>query len=501
MAMSNIAEPKIADTTVTHLPNLHAGIKLPYPKYDRRKITEGIVHIGIGGFHRAHQALYAEELIRQHDIHQWGICGVGIMPSDLQLHQALNQQSCLYTLVQRDNDGFSGNIIGSLTSYLFGYQDPQSVFAKLAAPQCKLVTLTATEGGYYFHQGIGELDLLHPAIQHDLQHPLQPRTIFGYLTQALKLRRMASTEPFTILSCDNLQENGNKTKRLLLAFCAETDPELARWIEQNVAFPNCMVDRITSITTDADRQLVRQQLAIQDAAPVMAEPFRQWIIEDNFCNQRPPFDLVGAQFTTNVEPYEKMKLRLLNAGHSALGYLGYLAGFRFIHDIALDREFAQYLMQLFELEISPLLLELPGIDLTSYKQTLIKRFTNAAINDQALRICMHGSAKMPVFILPSIVEQLQRGGEINGLSLCVASWLRFLGGIDDEGREIPIDDPMAEKLTVHVKDGKIDPLAVLNMSEIFGTLGQQPKFVEQVCYYLELLYNQGARAALQQCID
>jgi mannitol 2-dehydrogenase len=471
------------------------------PSYDRSTLTHGILHIGVGGFHRSHQALYTDELIGSHGVKDWAIFGVGIMPQDESMNKALKAQDCLYTLVERMGSFSSAQIIGSLTEYAFGYKDPESVFEKMCDPGIKIVTMTATEGGYCFDQGTGELDFENAGIKNDLANPNHPHTIFGYLAEGLDRRRKANLPPFTVLSCDNLQGNGHIAKHTLLTFCRKRDPELADWIEHNVTFPNCMVDRITPTTTDAERELVRESFGLDDAFPVVAESFRQWIIEDEFCNGRPPLEKVGVQFTSDVKPYEKMKIRLLNATHSAMGYLGYLCGYRYIYEIAKAPEFIPYLKQLMDVEVTPLIGSVPGIDLGEYKASLMERFANETIKDQALRICMDGSSKMPKFILPSISEQLEKGGPIGRLTLCVASWIRFLSGKDYEGNDIPIVDPQAERLVAIVKKNPRDPKPLLACTDIFGELGKSEVFVQELTRLLDSLYEKGPQATLKSCIE
>ncbi len=469
------------------------------PSYDRSTLTEGILHIGVGAFHRSHQALYLDDLIESHGVKDWAIYGVGIMPQDEAMNNALNSQNCLYTLIERSGDNSSARIIGSLTHYVFGHRDPEAVFAKMADPQIKIVTLTATEGGYCFHQGTGELDLTNSGIQNDLKNPLKPQTIFGYLAEGLNRRRKAGIVPFTALSCDNLQGNGHVLRKTLLAFCAQKDKELAAWIEKNVSFPNCMVDRITPATTDAEREFVRSTYNLDDAFPVVSEPFRQWVIEDDFSNGRPPLEKVGVQFTSDVAPYEKMKIRLLNASHSAMGYLGYLIGYRYIYEIAQAAEFTDYLRDLMDVEVTPLVGDVPGVNLCDYKRTLMERFSNAVIKDQALRICMDGSAKMPKFVLPSIVEQLERKGPIRRLTLCVASWMRFLTGKDEQGADIPLVDPMADRLRAVAENSGPNPRPLLELTDIFGDLGQSQRFAQELELLLKSLYEKGARETLEFC--
>lgn len=490
--MTNITTSPVSKELLSKKP---AGVQVP--GYERDKVTAGIVHLGVGGFHRSHQALYLDELAEKHGEREWGICGVGIMPQDAAMNAALNNQDNLYTLVERSGKNSTARIIGSLVEYIFGYEHPDKVFAKLAEPAIKIVTMTATEGGYCFDQGTGELDFNHPGIVNDLKNPSKPQTIFGYLSEGLKRRRDAGVKPFTVLSCDNLQHNGAVTKRTLLAFCQKKDPELAKWIETNVAFPNCMVDRITPATTDTEKQLVRDQYRLEDAFPVVAEPFKQWVVEDTFCNGRPALEKVGVQFTNNVPLYEKMKIRLLNATHSAMGYLGYLCGHRYIYEIAQAPEFKPYLTELMDEEVTPLVGDVPGVNLTEYKQTLMERFANETIKDQALRICMDGSAKMPKFVLPSIQEQLERGGPIRRLTLCVASWIRFLSAKDEQGEEIPIVDPMADRLKKVVAEAGQDPRPVLNLTDIFGELGTNERFVKEVQLLVDMLYKDGAAKTLE----
>ena len=431
-------------------------------------VTAGILHIGVGGFHRAHQALYIQELIAQGGHSEWGICGVGLLPGDRKMQSVLRSQDFLYTLLEKDASGEEAKIIASITDFLVAPDEPKAVLDRLASPDTRIVSLTITEGGYYINSGTGEFDTTHPAIQQDIANPANPTTIYGYLLQALAARRRQGTAPFTILSCDNIQGNGDLTKRMLLAFAERVDTEMAQWITQNVTFPNTMVDRITPVTTDAEREYIATTYGINDQWPVVCETFRQWVIEDHFCNGRPAFEKVGVQMTNDVRPYETMKIRLLNASHSAMGYLGYLAGYRFIYEIMADEEFATYIRALMDQEVTPLLPPVAGINLTDYKSTLIKRFANPNIKDQATRICMDGSSKMPKFILPSLREARKSGSDFRRLALCVASWFRFLQGTDESGQPIPLDDPQGELLRTAAVTGGKDPRPLLNLTGIFG---------------------------------
>jgi len=480
------------------LPTLPPQVSVP--KYDRLGIMPGIVHIGVGGFHRAHEAVYLDDLMAQGAGREWGICGVGLRPADAAMRDALVPQDCLYTFVARSAEGDAARVVGSLTRYLFAPEETESVLEALAAPETRIVSLTITEGGYNFNQATGEFNTDDPDILHDLLDPAHPVSVFGYLAEALDRRRRAGHAPFTLLSCDNVPQNGDMARKTLLAFAARRDPALHDWIAAHVAFPNSMVDRITPQTTDADRKMVRAEFGIEDAWPVVCEPFRQWIIEDVFSNGRPPLEQVGVQFTTDVHPYEMMKLRLLNASHSAMGYLGYLGGYQYIHEIMADDLFREYIRRLMDQEVTPLLAPVPGIDLADYKATLLTRFANPTIKDQVTRICLDGSSKVPKFLLPSLSEALASGGPTTLLTLALAGWFRYLRGEDEQGRPYTIDDPRAAELQALARQGKADPGLLLGLTDLFGDLGQSPTLVAELRRFGEQLDAVGARATLAQAL-
>ncbi len=482
---------QLSEASLSHLPG-----DVRVPRYDRRPLKSGIVHIGVGGFHRAHQALYLDRYFHQTLDRQWGICGVGLLEQDKRLRDAFQAQDCLYTLVERAPAGNSAQIIGSIHRYLFAPDDPQAVIDALAAPDCRIVTLTITEAGYYYLEGSGEFDVNHPIIQHDLQHPESPIGTFGFLSAALDRRRKQGLAPFTVLSCDNLQGNGAIARKMLTAFAELRDPTLGRWIAENVAFPNSMVDRITPVTTELDKAMIAEQFEIADAAPVVAEPFIQWVIEDSFCAGRPDWEAVGVQMTSDVHPYELMKIRLLNASHVLIGYLGALAGYHYVHEVMADPVFRQAVAALME-EVTPVLQPVPGIDLSHYKSTLIQRFANPKIQDQLPRLCLNGSAKLPKFILGSIREQLDRGGKIDYLSLAIAAWCYYLRGQDEQGNTIAIEDPLVDLLQQQSRLGGLDPSPLLSVPEIFGAdLSQSSRFVSTVARALAELDEIGVRATL-----
>jgi len=469
------------------------------PVYDRSSIVPSIVHIGVGGFHRAHQAVYLDDLLHQPGHSGWGLCGLGLLEHDYRVRDALRPQNYLYSVVECSPPGDRVRIIGSLLDFIYAPGDPQAAIEKMAAPECRIVSLTITEGGYYIHQGTDEFDDRHPDIVRDLERPHEPACSCGYIVEALDRRRKRGLAPFTVLSCDNLQQNGEATKKMLLAFAERRDPVLSKWLAANGAFPNSMVDRITPATTGEHRAMVRERFGIQDAWPVITEPFKQWVIEDHFANGRPAWELAGVQMTTDVLPYEKIKIRLLNASHQAMCYVGMLLGYQFTHEVMADGHIQKLVRRLMDEEVTPLLPEVPGIDLEGYKKTLIERFSNPALQDRLSRIGTDGSVRMPKFVLPSIVEQLARGGPIRMLSFAAATWLRYLSGADDQGREMPLVDPMAAKLRERARSAGADAGALLGMSELFGdVLPRSPAFLDQVSDALRSLYEKGTRATLAE---
>ncbi|MBW8190598.1 mannitol dehydrogenase family protein [Neiella marina] len=468
------------------LAKLPAAIEVP--NYDRSKLSAGIVHIGVGGFHRAHQAMYIDQLLQQPGNEQWAICGVGLLEANRELAQILKQQDYLYTLIVRHPNGTVENrVIGAMIDFLFAPDSQQAVIDKLASETTKVVSLTITEGGYHFNPATGEFDGSHPDIQHDALNPAQPKTTFGYLAAGLKARRDAGLKPFTVQSCDNIQHNGAVTRKMLLAFIELFDTDLARWVAEHVSFPNGMVDRITPVTTDNDINYLAHEFAIDDRWPITCEAFSQWVIEDDFCNGRPDWDRAGGQFVTDVTPYEKMKIRLLNAGHSVLGLLGAIHGFATIDEAVCDLLFARYLRTFMDDEVTPLLDALPGIDLTAYKDTLIERFSNPNIKDSLARICLQSSAKLPKFLIATVQENLSRVADsqldykaecqIELATLVLASWCLYSDKrVDQHGNALEISDDMAQELHHHAANTQADPLAFLAIEDLFGDLKHNATF-------------------------
>ena len=470
--------------------------RVAVPTYDRGRLRRSIVHLGVGGFHRAHQAVYLDDLAERRISSEWGERGAGLLPGDRRMQDALVPQDCLYTVVERGVDGDTARVIGSMGDYAFAPADPERVLGMLADSSTRIVSLTITEGGYLVDDKTGLFDADNPAVRRDLAGGAWPTTVFGHLCAALARRRAAGTSPFTVLSCDNLQDNGTVARTAVVSFARLLDDGLAAWIEANVTFPNGMVDRITPQTTDADRAMVAETIGIADAWPVMTEPFKQWVIEDRFCNGRPPLEEVGVQIVPDVHPYETMKLRLLNASHQAMAYLGYLAGYRYAHEVMGDSDFRTFIARLMDEEITPLLPPVPGIDLAEYKRTLLERFANPKIKDTLARLATDGSDRMPKFVLPSVGEALVQERHHRLLTLVVAGFLRYLRGIDEEGRTIAIQDSRVDDLRSRANEGRADPRPLLAVQRVFGDLGRHEAWVAELAATLGELDVRGVRATL-----
>ncbi|WNW11272.1 mannitol dehydrogenase family protein [Pseudomonas sp. DTU_2021_1001937_2_SI_NGA_ILE_001] len=475
------------------------GGAVALPSYTADMIRTGIAHIGVGGFHRAHQAVYTDALMNQGLALDWGICGVGVRAADRAMRDALASQDYLYTLVELgDQPNLPVRVIGAINDMLLAEESPQALVEKLADPAIRIVSLTITEGGYCIDDSTGEFLAELPAIQHDLRHPEAPQSVFGILCAALAKRRAAGIRAFTLMSCDNLPHNGAVTRKALLAFAHLADHELATWIDHHVSFPNAMVDRITPMTSAAHRQQLAEQHGIDDAWPVVCEPFVQWVLEDKFVNGRPAWEKVGVQFTDDVTPYEEMKIKLLNGSHLALTYLGFLKGYRFVHETMNDPLMREYVRTFMDLDVTPQLAPVPGIDLNTYKDTLIERFSNQAIADQLERVCSDGSSKFPKFIVPTLNRLIADGQPLERGALVVAAWAMYLKGVDENGVDYRIPDPRAEFCQALVADDAQVRERVLGVEAIFGTaIAQSTEFAAafERCY--ENLRTLGVTRTLQ----
>jgi mannitol 2-dehydrogenase len=478
------------------LPSLPATVSVP--SYDRARVRTGIVHLGVGAFHRAHQAMYVDRLLEQGQALDWGICGVGVLPFDRRMAEVMAAQDGLYTLVVKHPDGTAdARVIGSITEYLFAPDDPEAVVEKMAAASTRIVSLTVTEGGYNSSSVTGAFDAAEPGVVADLQPGAVPRSVFGLVIEALVRRRDRGLPPFTVVSCDNIQHNGEVARRAFAAFATLRDPDLGRWVEQEVLFPNSMVDRITPATTDQDRSEVADRFGVDDGWPVVCEPFAQWVLEERFGLGRPPLDDVGVQVVDDVEPYEMMKLRLLNSSHQALCYFARLAGYRLVHDAAQDPLFRRFLLGYMEEEGTPTLRPVPGIDLAAYRQAVIDRCSNAEIRDTVARLAFDGSERLPKWLLPVVRDNLSSGGEVRRSAAVVAAWARYCEGVDEEGAPIEVVDRRRAALYERASRQRVEPLVFLDDRELFGDLIEQPRFTTPYLAALTSLHASGARATLE----
>ena len=475
------------------LAGLPASIRRP--AYDRAALTPGIVHLGLGAFARGHLAEYTEDALEKR-FGAWGIVGASLQRPDQR--DRLQPQAGLYTLLKRAPTGPELRIIGSVLEVLVASESPAALVARLAAPETRIVSLTVTEKGYCHDPATGRLKADHPDIVHDLANPATPRSAVGMLVAGLKARRDAGLGPFTALCCDNLPSNGHVLRGLVRDFAALVDDKLASWIEANGAFPATMVDRIVPATTDADIAEVAQLIGVEDAAPVIGEPFRQWAIEDVFAAGRPDWHEVGAQMVSEVGPFEFMKLRMLNGAHSSLAYLGYLSGHETVAEASGDAVLARFLEGLWA-EIIPTVPAPQGVVLGDYAKALLARFQNPAIRHRTWQIAMDGSQKLPQRLLGTIRERLKAGAPIEHLTLGVAAWMRYATGTDEKGAAIDVRDPLVAELKRRADAAGRDATALVagltGIEAIFGTdLPGDLRFTKPVTAHLASLFGNGAKA-------
>ena len=464
------------------------------PSYDRSALTAGILHVGIGNFHRAHMAVYLDRLFALGESHDWALCGAGVRSGDVTMRERLAKQDWLTTVVELDPSGLTAQVVGSMIDFV--EVDPAITIAKMAEPAIKIVSTTITEGGYYVDALTDGFDTKHPDIVADAANPDAPKTVFGMVIKALRIRRDAGLAPFTFMSCDNLPENGHVAKRTVIGLARLSDPDFADWISANVAFPNSMVDCITPATSDRERAMVADKFGITDAVPVACEPFRQWVLEDNFPQGRPALEKVGAEFVEDVAKYELMKLRILNGGHAAIAYPSALIGHHFVHDAMADPLISEWLDSLEQREIIPTLTPIEGVDYQAYREKIIERFSNPEVGDTIPRLCLDGSNRQPKFILPTLRDALATGADVSGLALEVALWCRYCARVDEAGNEIAPNDDNHVVLKSLADEAKGRPVAFLENTAVFGDLAQNEVFVAAFGQALNSLYDNGVKATL-----
>lgn len=471
--------------------------------YNRELVKPGILHIGVGNFHRAHEQYYTNLLLADATQHNWGICGVMLLPGDEHLYQALKKQNNEYTLTVcgRNNEDEACRI-GSLVELIWGVENPEAVINKIAEKDIRIITLTITEGGYNIEKATGEFKLDDANIQHDLQHRQTPRSVFGFVAEGLRRRKASGNGAVTILSCDNLQHNGNTTRKAFTSFIQAQDAELAAWVARNVSFPNSMVDRITPATRPDDIARLNAKNGTSDEAPVYCEDFIQWVIEDRFMAGRPAWERVGVEFTDDVTAYENMKLSLLNASHTLLSYPSFLSGYRQVDDAMHDERIARFVRTFMDVDITPYVPAPGDTDLEQYKQTLIERFGNRSVSDQLARLCFDGISKFPVYVMPNLLKMIQDHADFTRVAYLFAAYRHYLKyRTDDNGVAFEVAEPWMTP----------DDEALINSSEATDFLSLSPfqstdlrESEEFVKVYLQMvndIRNRGAMPVLESILS
>lgn len=482
---------KLNNQTLDTLPN-----QVEIPRYSRESLSPGIIHIGVGNFHRAHQAVYMHKLFNAGVAHDWAIRGAGIKSYDAAMRDKLKQQDWLTTVVELDDKNLTAQVTAAMIDFI--ENDAATLIAALSESEIRIVSLTITEGGYFMDDKTGAFNLAHPEIQADIANIDSSSTVFGLIIAALKVRRAKKIAPFTVMSCDNIPHNGSVVQRIVHEMANAIDPELANWINTHVTFPNSMVDCITPATSAQERERLTALFGIEDQAPVFCEPFRQWVLEDNFVNGRPPLEQVGVEFVDDVAPFELMKLRILNGGHAAIAYPAALLQIAFVHDVMADPLIGKYLKKLVSEEIIPTLSPVPGVSFDEYFSIIEARFANPEIRDTVPRLCQDASNRLPKFILPIIAANIADGKDCKGLALVVALWCRlcFEGGNADSN--FTLNDPQAARLITQATLAKGDPSVFLQMHDIFGHLGNEVSFIKNFTFWLEMLWDVGTLATLER---
>ena len=470
------------------------------PSYSRHSLRAGIVHFGVGNFHRAHQAVYLDALFSQGRDHDWAIVGAGVRDADAILRRTLKAQDWLTTVVEQESDHAGARITAAMVDFVEPGNTAE-LLERLADPAIRIVSLTITEGGYFVDPATGIFNPDHPEIRRDAANMSAPATVFGLILAGLARRRERGIPPFTVMSCDNLPGNGHVAGDAVSGLAALVDTGLAEWVRSEVAFPNSMVDRITPATSDRERRILREEFGIDDGWPVFCEGFKQWVLEDRFPSGRPALEQVGVTFVTDVAPYELMKIRILNGGHAAIAYPAALMDIHFVHEAMEEPLVRGFLGKLEREEIIPVVPPIPDVDLDEYYQLIERRFSNPRIGDTIPRLCLDGSNRQPKFILPSAADRLRAGQSVTGLALVSAFWARYCYGETDSGAPIPPNDPNWDRLQSAARAARDEPRAFLAMEDIFGELGRDPAYIAQFSSALSAIWRLGARETLRRYLD
>lgn len=469
--------------------------KVRVPGYDPTALRAGILHFGVGNFHRAHQSVYLDELFDEGLDHDWAIIGAGVRDTDRQMREALAGQDWLTTVVAQEASRSTARITAPMVDFVEP-ANSAAIIARLTDPAIRIVSLTVTEGGYYIDPASQQFDPDHPEIVADAAHPDRPRTVFGLILAGLAARRTGGIAPFTVMSCDNIPGNGHVTQNAVVGLARLQGGGRADWVEAEVAFPNGMVDRITPATTDRERELLAQEFGISDRWPVFCEEFRQWVLEDHFPAGRPALEQVGVEFVADVAPYELMKIRILNGGHATIAYPAALMDIHFVHEAMADPLVVGLLEKVEREEIIPVVPPVPDTDLGAYYRKIEERFANPKIGDTITRLCLDGSNRQPKFILPSVVDRLALGAPVTGLALVSALWARYCYAETDSGRKVAPNDPSWDRLTAQARRARHDPLAWLEMRDIFGDVADHPDYIAAFTRVLDTLWAVGTRETL-----
>ena len=477
------------------LPDLPA--RVARPSYARDDLSPGIVHFGVGNFHRAHLQVYLDRLMNAGRDLDWAIVGAGVTPYDARMRDALAGQDWLSTVVEQSAAKSEARVTGVMTDFL-PPMDGRAIIAGLADPATRIASLTVTEGGYFVNPALGKFDPEHPAIVADARNPDDPKTVFGLILAGLKARRAAGRAPFTVMSCDNVPHNGNVCRDAVAGLAAAQDAGFAAWVRDNVAFPNAMVDRIAPATSDRERAITRDEFGIDDAWPVFCEDFIQWVVEDKFTAGRPAFETVGAEFVADVTPWEMMKIRILNGGHAIIAYPAGLMDIHFVHEGMENPLVRAFLQKLERDEIIPIVPQVPNTDLDGYFRKVEERCLNPKIGDTIRRLCLDGSNRQPKFIIPSIADRLDKGLPVEGLALESALWCRYCEGTTDSGKVTEPNDPNWDRLQAKARDAKSDAAAWLSMADIYGRTAQAPAFADAFARWLGALWADGTEATLRR---
>jgi mannitol 2-dehydrogenase len=471
-----------------------------HPRYDRGRLTPGIVHIGLGNFHRAHMAVYLDDLFALGEGHDWAILGAGVRSPDARTRDALQAQDWLSTVIELDPRGKRARRVGAMIDFIEVDPSNRPLITAMCRPEIRIVSMTVTEGGYFIAPATGQFDLAAPEIVQDGKTPNHPTTAFGAIVAALKIRRDSNYPAFTVLSCDNLPGNGDAAKAATIGLARLSDPALADWIATHVAFPNGVVDRIAPATGSRERAMAATFGLADDPVPVTCEPFRQWVLEDRFSSGRPALEKVGVTFSGDVHAFEAMKLRILNGGHAIIAYPSGIKGIEYAHEAMADEAIASFVDKVQIEEILPIVPEVPGQDLVAYKNSALERFTNPEIADTTRRLCFDGSNRQPKFIIPSIRDNLSKGIMPKGLILESAMWCRYCYGIDERGQDIAPNDPDWKALTALAHDAKNDPGRWIGMRAIYGELADDQEFAAAFTEALQLIWSRGVEMAMSHYI-